>query len=106
MTATEEHFLLRLPDDVADEVREAIRGGGEIDLGLLMGEEPGDSSARQGTFHVNGRKLPAALCSLPTVVETYKSLDGATFYKSGYVRQTLMVAVGRTNANAQPSDPE
>lgn len=92
MTTSEEHFLLRLPDDVADEVRGSIRTGGDVDLKLVLGSQTHHSTARQGTFMINGRELPAALCALPSVVETHKSLDGVTFYKSGYVRETIVVA--------------
>ena len=37
-------------------------------------------------------EMPAELVSLPTVVETHKSLDGITFYKTGLA--TNMVVVG------------
>ena len=36
------------------------------------------------------RTLPARLMGLPTVVETHKSVDGATYFKSGIVSEVLV----------------
>ena len=89
--------MLRLPDNIADKVRYNLRNGEPMDLGLVFGKEPTDGSARPATFRIDETELPAALSSLPTLVEVQKSIDNCTFYKTlangtGTVRQVIDVS--------------
>lgn len=43
------------------------------------------------TFTMDGKTFPARLVDLPCVVETQKTLDRSTFFKSGDVGQMLIV---------------
>ena len=105
----EEVFLLRLPDDLADQVRQGLHAGVPLDLGLVLGPEPEDGKkARTGTFRLGEEELSATLTSLPTVIETQKSLDSVTFYQTsangtGTVRQVIDVS---READALPIDAE
>lgn len=90
-------MLLRLPDDVADAVREGLRSGKPPRLELIMGAEGEKGKPQRGTLNFNGENMSACLSSLPTVVEVHKSLDDVTMYQtlanhSGTVRQVIDVS--------------
>ena len=70
---------MQMPDDIA----ELVRGSAEMRISFEAGN--------RATLHVDGRSFPARLMRLPTVVETQKSLEGTTYYKTGAVGEVLLV---------------
>jgi len=46
---------------------------------------------RAGTFYFNNEAFKMNLADLPTVVETHKTLDGKTFYKSADIGQVRIL---------------
>ncbi|PSC74032.1 S-acyltransferase 11 isoform B [Micractinium conductrix] len=73
---------------------------------------PGDSSApsgarllfsdsdRQGTFEFGGRRWPVTVLSLPSVVESYKSLDDTNLVKTTDIGQVLVVGGDQDGSEA------
>ncbi|CAN0495051.1 unnamed protein product, partial [Hapterophycus canaliculatus] len=51
-------------------------------------------------FTMDGKKYPARLVDMPCVLETQKTLDKKTFFKSGDVGQMLIVY--KVNPGATP----
>ena len=102
----EDHFVVQVPDDVAERLRAAIRGESDApDMGVVFGSEPASGDARTATFRFGGEELPARLAQLPTTVETHKSLDGVTFYKTGTLGPALVVE-HKSNEAALPAAAE
>lgn len=96
----EEQFILRLPDPLAQRLR----------LGLSSKAKRDAAGAPTGTFHVrfsgpreavfslDGEDYPASLMDLPCIVETHKTADKRTYFKSGDVHQVLVVRMPEENA--------
>ena len=102
----EDHFVVQVPDDVAERLRAAIRGESDApDMGVVFGPEPASGDARTATFRFDGEELPARLAQLPTTCETHKSLDGVTFYKTGTLGPALVVE-HKSNEAALPAAAE
>ena len=102
----EDHFVVQVPDDVAERLRAAIRGESAApDMGVVFGPEPSSGDARTATFRFDGEELPARLAQLPTTCETHKSLDGVTFYKTGTLGPALVVE-HKSNEAALPAAAE
>ena len=83
MTTTEEqHVLLCLPDGVSGKVDRWLAGEGDVDMQFAV---------ENGKAHlvVDGTTFSAGLCALPTIVETYKSTDGVTYFKSGEINSVF-----------------
>mmetsp|Transcript_24000 Transcript_24000/g.71991 ORF Transcript_24000/g.71991 Transcript_24000/m.71991 type:complete len:262 (+) Transcript_24000:353-1138(+) len=86
-----------------DEIARAVRrklDKGEADAVQLVpdgasGEEqserPRNFVAKDFRLEVDGRAYPARLVNLPTIVETHKTWDRATYYKCGDVGQAMLV---------------
>ena len=89
----EEHFLLQVPDHIAARLQALIQQQAENAPGdvAVTFDEGGPDKPQSATLRVDGTDLPARLCKLPTIVETHKSLDGETYYKTGQVGQMLVV---------------
>ena len=102
----EDHFVVQVPDDVAERLRAAIRGESEApEMGVVFGPEPASGDSRTATFRFGGEELPARLAQLPTTCETHKSLDGVTFYKTGTLGPALVVE-HKSNEAALPAAAE
>ena len=102
----EDHFVVQVPDDVAERLRAAIRGESDAPpMGVVFGPEPASGDARTATFRFDGEELPARLAQLPTTCETHKSLDGVTFYKTGTLGPALVVE-HKSNEAALPAAAE
>ncbi len=88
----EEHFLLQVPDHIAARlqalIQQAENAPGDV---AVTFDEGGPDKPQSAALRVDGTDLPARLCKLPTIVETHKSLDGETYYKTGQVGQMLVV---------------
>lgn len=91
----EEQFLLRLPQALVEEMRFALSSTKKRDA---AGDDKKASrfdvnfkDERNAVLKVDGKEYPASLMDLPCLVETHKTADKRTFYKSGDVHQVLVV---------------
>lgn len=94
----EEQFILRLPEPLAEQMR--------LGLGSKNKRESAGSEAkfavhftseREAVFLLNGARYPATLRDFPCIVETHKTADKRTYFKSADVHQVLVVRM--------PDDP-
>lgn len=97
----EEQYILRLPEELRESMRFALSSTKRRDA---AGEDRKASSfsidfkdERNAVFTVDGVEYPASVMDLPTVVETHKTADKRTFYKSSDLHQVVVVRM--------PDDP-
>ncbi|KAJ1620200.1 TAFII55 protein conserved region-domain-containing protein [Pavlovales sp. CCMP2436] len=91
----EEAYVLRLPLSLAARVRELMQTPGatrDMSMQVQFAEQPGFEPGRFARVRIGEDFFPATLMDLPTVVESAKSIDGVSFYKSGHVSQVLVVS--------------
>lgn len=96
----EEHFVLRLPEKVAQNLRKMVQSRGEFSeeqLSLAWKDQ------RHGKMTVLGQTLSTTLVDLPCITESYKTLDNKQFYKIADVSQ-MVIAHPRTNPPTQGKD--
>ena len=97
----ESQYVLRLPQPLVEPMRLALSSQKRRDA---AGDEKKSSSfkvhfkdERNAVFSIDGNDYPASLMDLPCLVETHKTADKRTFYKSGDLHQMLVVRM--------PDDP-
>lgn len=83
----ENQFILRLPENQANILREAIKTGEPLNKRLSVKFE---SDMRHGILKLDKASLPARLYDLPTIIESYKTLDRKNFYKTADICQILI----------------
>lgn len=81
-------FVLRLPIEPAKALREALRNGvtnlkDRFSIKL-------ENDIRYGEVRVDHWLMPAKLVDLPTVIESLKTIDSKSFYKTADICQMLM----------------
>ena len=108
----ENQFLLRLPSEPAEALRQALRSGaGNVKDRLKLRMEPDKSGTnshlRRGEVSFDGWTMRAKLMDLPTVIESQKSIDKKTFYKTADISQILVCkeGEGEESEDEEPSSP-
>jgi len=101
----ENQFLLRLPAEPAAALRKTIQKG-SIDLKdrlyiQLQPDNPSNPCLRRGNVRFDGWSMNAKLVDLPTVIESHKTIDRKTLYKTADICQLLICREGDN-----PSDDE
>ncbi|KAB7499117.1 Transcription initiation factor TFIID subunit 7 [Armadillidium nasatum] len=90
----ENHFILRLLEPQAEILREDIRQGQtniKDRLFIQLDYTPDKDDMRNGIITFDTIMYKARLYDLPTIMETWKTIDGKNFYKTADVCQMLMV---------------
>ena len=82
----EEQYILRLPPALAEKMRSAIRKGKQ-DLGMELHM----NDSKHGELYMGDEKHRVVVAELPTIVESQKTLNNSTYYKSADIHQVLMV---------------
>lgn len=90
----EEQLILRVPEALADKLNAMFEQEGddkpiEITPKLVIGKA--SFPTVQFDFAFDGFHSKATLVELPCVIESHKSLDDATFFKTGNVSQMIYV---------------
>lgn len=102
----EDQFILRLPDPLSNEMRLGLASKAKRDA---AGREAKFSihfvSDRQAFFHLNDKRYAATLYDLPALVETHKTADKRTYYKSADVHQVLVVRLPELPVADAPAVP-
>ncbi|KAL3687320.1 hypothetical protein R1sor_013629 [Riccia sorocarpa] len=86
----EEHFILRVPQSVAERLNRVLNEDpvspldNSIDLSFL-------EDGRTGKFVIGKDSFPVALLDLPAVVESYKTYDDNVLIKTADIGQIIMV---------------
>ena len=98
----EQQFVMRLPAEPAAALREALKAGASNIKDRLKiqlesekeGKGGGNNYLRRGAVHFDGWQMNAKLMDLPTIVESMKTIDKKTFYKTADICQILMCKEG------------
>ena len=95
----ENQFVLRLPPEPAQALREALRSEAKNvrdRLSIRLEPERGGANPqlRRGEVKFDGWTMSAKLMDLPTIVEAMKTIDKKTFYKTADICQVLLCREG------------
>ena len=94
----ENQFLLRLPEEPAAALRAALRSGAaniKERLSIqLQPENPADPRLRRGIVEFDSWNMSAKLVDLPTIIESHKTIDRKSFYKTADIAQMLICKEG------------
>jgi len=95
----ENQFVLRLPSEPSVALREAIKSGASnLKERLFIQLEPDKSSntqyLRRGHVQFDGWNFTSRLVDLPTIIESHKTIDNKTFYKTADICQLLICKEG------------
>jgi len=85
----ENQFILRLPAVPATALRAAVQSGVNLKDRLTIQIEQ-DQALRHGKVRFDGWSLPAKIVDLPSVIESHKTLDRKTFYKTADICQMMI----------------
>ena len=83
----ESQFVLRLPPAAAASLRAAVASGVNLKDRLMVQLE---ADMRHGKVYWDGWSLPGKIVDLPTVIESLKTLDKKTFYKTADICQIMV----------------
>jgi transcription initiation factor TFIID subunit 7 len=83
----EQQFVLRVPKHIAADLKRSMEAG-DLEEKLSF-EFSGDG--RHASVRWEGRQLSGKLVDLPCIVESHKTVDGKTLYKTGDISQMLVV---------------
>ncbi|KAG5684663.1 hypothetical protein PVAND_013881 [Polypedilum vanderplanki] len=84
----ETQFILRLPEEYAGKLREAIRSGAQnIKERLAISLE---NDLRKGMVRMDDRYLYAKVVDLPCIIESHKTIDKKSFYKTADICQMVV----------------
>jgi len=91
----ENQFILRIPQEPASALREAIRSGASnLKERLFIQLEPDKTSnpqhLRRGHVQFDGWNFTCRLMDLPTIIESHKTIDNKTFYKTADICQLVI----------------
>eukprot|EP00092_Neocalanus_flemingeri_P037261 GFUD01040582.1.p1 GENE.GFUD01040582.1~~GFUD01040582.1.p1 ORF type:complete len:384 (+),score=135.15 GFUD01040582.1:53-1204(+) len=95
----ENQFVLRLPTEPSLALREAIKSGASnLKERLFIQLEPDKSSntqyLRRGHVQFDGWNFTSRLVDMPTIIESHKTIDNKTFYKTADICQLLICKEG------------
>lgn len=83
----ENQFILRLPPVPAASLRAAVASGVNLRDRLSIQIE---QDMRHGKVQFDGWSLPGKIVDLPTIIESHKTLDKKTFYKTADICQMMI----------------
>lgn len=89
----EQHLILRLPQEEADKLRQDIRNNNSTSMSI------GFNDPRTGVYARDGKEFNCSLVDLPTYIETQKTFDNVTFYKSADLHQMIVVQPKRVDGS-------
>eukprot|EP00039_Didymoeca_costata_P004210 m.71967 g.71967 ORF g.71967 m.71967 type:complete len:448 (+) comp12293_c0_seq1:164-1507(+) len=98
----EEHFILRLPEDIAGKVHDGIDNnslGARLKIGLGAADRTGNVKVE-----FDGKSLSGELVNLPTITETLRTADNKTFYKIADISQMVICKEKATNSGTEADD--
>lgn len=98
-TELESQFILRLPEEPAKELKELLRNGDNMKNRLLIQM---DQDMRKGEVKFDHRTMHGKIVDLPTIVDSMKTIDSKSFYKSADICQ-MMICKDEPD---QPSEEE
>ncbi|KOB65243.1 Transcription initiation factor TFIID subunit 7 [Operophtera brumata] len=83
----ESQFILRLPEEPAKELKQLLRNGDNMKnrLSIQM-----DQDMRKGEVKFDQKTMHGKIVDLPTIVDSLKTIDSKSFYKSADICQMMI----------------
>lgn len=86
-TELETQFILRLPEEPAKVLREVLKSGENLKNRLTIQIE---NDMRQGEVRFDHWLMHAKIFDLPTIIESLKTIDNKSFYKTADICQMMI----------------
>ncbi|CAK1588599.1 unnamed protein product [Parnassius mnemosyne] len=86
-TELESQFILRLPEEPAKLLREVLKSGENLKNRLNIQIE---NDMRHGEVRFDHRLMHAKIVDLPTIIESLKTIDNKSFYKTADICQMMI----------------
>lgn len=83
----ESQFILKLPEEPAKALREIVKSGENLKNRLMIQI---DDDMRNGQVRLDNWLMHAKIVDLPTVIESLKTIDNKSFYKTADVCQMMV----------------
>lgn len=83
----ESQFILKLPEEPAKALREIVKSGENLKNRLMIQI---DDDMRNGHVRLDSWLMHAKIVDLPTVIESLKTIDNKSFYKTADVCQMMV----------------
>lgn len=99
-TELESQFILRLPEEPAKELRELLKSGDSLKNRLTIQIE---NDMRHGEVRLDHRLMHAKIIDLPTIIESLKTIDNKSFYKTADICQMMIC---KEEPDQTPSEEE
>eukprot|EP00939_MAST-03C_sp_MAST-3C-sp1_P003688 g3688.t1 len=98
----EEQFILRLPDELANKMHQKIDDLSSEFEGVYI--EALDKSGKKMKFHFDGNVYRAKMVNLPCIIESYRTVDRNSYYKSQDISQMVQVVPQGSNLEKELED--
>ncbi|XP_072930615.1 transcription initiation factor TFIID subunit 7-like [Epargyreus clarus] len=99
-TELESQFILRLPEEPAKTLREVLKCGENLKNRLTIQVE---SDMRNGEVRFDHWLMHGKIVDLPTIVESLKTIDNKSFYKTADICQMMIC---KEEPDQQPAEEE
>lgn len=83
----ESQFILRLPEEPAKILRDLLKSGESLKNRLTIQI---DNDLRNGEVRLDHRLMHAKIVDLPTIIESLKTIDNKSFYKTADICQMMI----------------
>ncbi|XP_004929824.1 transcription initiation factor TFIID subunit 7 [Bombyx mori] len=98
----ESQFILKLPEHPAKILRELLKSGENLKNRLTIQI---DNDMRRGEVRLDHWLMHAKIIDLPTIVESLKTIDGKSFYKTADICQMMICKDGPDQPIAEEEIP-
>ncbi len=103
----EEQYILRLPPVLSQQMRLGLASKAKRDAaGTENTFRVQFISEREAFFFMNDKKYAGTMYDLPAILETHKTADKRTYYKSADVHQVLIVRLPEITDDKPPEPPQ
>uniref|UniRef100_T1J637 TAFII55 protein conserved region domain-containing protein n=1 Tax=Strigamia maritima TaxID=126957 RepID=T1J637_STRMM len=99
----ESEFILRLPEEPAQELRKVLRSHANTENRLTIQVE---NDMRHATVRFDNWSFPAKFEDLPCILESLKTIDKKTFYKTADISQILLCKLESDDQDESPKKTE
>ncbi|XP_071787244.1 transcription initiation factor TFIID subunit 7-like [Asterias amurensis] len=100
----ENHFILRMPQHASGELRKLVNIGSQAVKDKLAIEIMSDM--RHGTVKFNDEVFSAKLMDLPCILESHKTIDKKTFWKTADIDQMLVCSTEEQTLETDQKEKE
>lgn len=106
----ENQFLIRLPPEPAEALREAVKSGASNLKDRLFiqmePDKPNHPNLRRGTVKFDGWTMSTKLVDLPAILESHKTIDRKNLYKTADICQMLICKEGEPSEDEFPEEED